>query len=310
MKKFIVYITINTVNRKIYVGVHGTPQPDKFDGYIGNGVYLGSNPDPITPFRRAVIKYGSDKFQRITLGVFDTAEEAYYEESIIVTKDFIDRPDTYNITLGGYHTNCNTKKILQYSMSGKFLKQWDSLTDVLTYFNKKTHSALSKALSGKTESYLKYQWRYFTEDFPRVISPIESNVVDKIYQYSLNGEFINEFNSAYDAAKFCTDVQDRSNTIISNRARIIVRCTQTMNEYANYQWRKFTGSVPLTIEEYIDKRTVLQLDSDLNIVKSWNNKSEAENAGFKNLSRCLNGKNLSAHGYKWAYKKDYKQIRS
>ena len=36
--KFIVYLTVNIANKKIYIGVHKT-NPEKFDGYIGCGVY-------------------------------------------------------------------------------------------------------------------------------------------------------------------------------------------------------------------------------------------------------------------------------
>lgn len=36
--KHIVYLTINTINRHIYVGKHATKDPDVFDGYIGCGV--------------------------------------------------------------------------------------------------------------------------------------------------------------------------------------------------------------------------------------------------------------------------------
>lgn len=38
--KYIVYLTTNLVNKKIYIGVHGTENPDKFDGYLGNGVKI------------------------------------------------------------------------------------------------------------------------------------------------------------------------------------------------------------------------------------------------------------------------------
>ena len=32
--KYIVYLTMNLVNKKIYVGVHKTKTPYKFDGYL------------------------------------------------------------------------------------------------------------------------------------------------------------------------------------------------------------------------------------------------------------------------------------
>ena len=38
--KFIVYCTTNTVNKKIYIGVHKTSNPDVFDGYLGCGVKI------------------------------------------------------------------------------------------------------------------------------------------------------------------------------------------------------------------------------------------------------------------------------
>jgi hypothetical protein len=36
--KYIVYLTTNLVNKKIYVGVHETETPYEFDGYLGDGV--------------------------------------------------------------------------------------------------------------------------------------------------------------------------------------------------------------------------------------------------------------------------------
>lgn len=38
--KYIVYITINTKNNKLYIGVHSTEDPTLFDGYIGCGVNI------------------------------------------------------------------------------------------------------------------------------------------------------------------------------------------------------------------------------------------------------------------------------
>lgn len=37
--KYIVYKTTCLVNDKIYVGVHQTQDPNKFDGYLGRGFY-------------------------------------------------------------------------------------------------------------------------------------------------------------------------------------------------------------------------------------------------------------------------------
>ena len=74
--KYIVYLTTNTVNNKIYIGVHGTEDPEIFDGYIGNSINIfETNSElkhPKLPFHKAVKKYGYSAFRRITLKVFDT----------------------------------------------------------------------------------------------------------------------------------------------------------------------------------------------------------------------------------------------
>ena len=74
--KYIVYLTTNTINNKIYIGVHGTENPDKFDGYLGNSVYANrpnSYEHPKYPFQYAVKKYGPKNFIRKVLKVFDSA---------------------------------------------------------------------------------------------------------------------------------------------------------------------------------------------------------------------------------------------
>ena len=56
--EYIVYETINLVNNKIYIGVHDS---NKFDGYLGNGIWK-QNPNsykkPKTLLGYAINKYG------------------------------------------------------------------------------------------------------------------------------------------------------------------------------------------------------------------------------------------------------------
>ena len=102
--KFIVYCTTNIVNKKIYIGVHKTENPDKFDGYLGCSVRAtqpSTYMNPKTAFQYAVKKYGTDKFYRSILYVYDTAEEAFNKEKELVTTEFIKLDTNYNMIEGG-----------------------------------------------------------------------------------------------------------------------------------------------------------------------------------------------------------------
>lgn len=88
-KYHIVYQTTNIINNRIYVGMHSTNNLD--DGYLGSGWVL----------KAAIKKYGREAFKRQLLHVFPTRAEARSTEAAIVTQEFIDRPDTYNLAPGG-----------------------------------------------------------------------------------------------------------------------------------------------------------------------------------------------------------------
>jgi hypothetical protein len=87
---WIVYETRCLVSGKIYIGVH-KQDGDEFDGYLGSG----------NEIRLAVAEYGIANFERRTLFSFDNANEAYERESQLVTDDFRNSSDTYNIKRGG-----------------------------------------------------------------------------------------------------------------------------------------------------------------------------------------------------------------
>ena len=102
MKKYYVYKTTNTINDKIYIGVHGSEDIEN-DDYIGSG----------TAFKEAVEYHGVDNFSREILFEFDTMEEALKEEKSIVTKEFIEYETNYNLAVGGIGYPCVSSKIRQ-----------------------------------------------------------------------------------------------------------------------------------------------------------------------------------------------------
>lgn len=124
--KYIVYCTTCDINNFIYVGVHATPNPEIFDGYLGCSVYV-NRPNTYkhskTKFQEAVNRFGVKHFHRAIISVFDNEDDAYFLEADIVNKDFLMRSDVYNMALGGKGGNYNLTAIpiYQYDSEGNFI---------------------------------------------------------------------------------------------------------------------------------------------------------------------------------------------
>ena len=88
-KHYLIYQITNTVNNKIYIGKHITENVD--DDYFGSGL---------------------DKFVKTILFKCQNKEEMDLLERCVVTQEFCDRDDTYNINVGGdggwSYVNCSS----------------------------------------------------------------------------------------------------------------------------------------------------------------------------------------------------------
>ena len=86
MKKHYVYKITNLKNNKIYIGVRTHPSPD-LDDYMGSGTCIQN-----------VIKIeGIKYFKKEIIYKFNTRKEAEDFESKLLTEEFCNSPETYNI---------------------------------------------------------------------------------------------------------------------------------------------------------------------------------------------------------------------
>lgn len=212
---YIVYQTVNTVNNKIYIGVHRTSSLE-FDGYIGQDIYVNrpsSIKNPKTIFARAVKKYGFKAFKRTTLKTFKRLEDALDMERFLVDKEFVARPDTYNMVIGGGEIlPTNAEKTFVYDKEGKFVKEFDSRTDAakFIYGNTKSVSCITTAVktgslcndmyqvsNKKVEcmpNYINYKgtkWEKQVEDYLTGLKKRNDTLIPKkIVQKTLDGEIV------------------------------------------------------------------------------------------------------------------------
>lgn len=92
----------NLVNGKIYVGKHSTSNLD--DGYMGSGVII----------QRAIKKHGKEKFYKHIIEIFESADEALEYEKSLITEEFVQNTQTYNLKRGGLggweHIDTNARR--------------------------------------------------------------------------------------------------------------------------------------------------------------------------------------------------------
>ena len=81
-----VYKITNLKNNKIYIGVRTHPNPDS-DEYMGSG----------TCIQKVIEIEGIENFKKEILYRFNTREEAENYESLLLTEEFCNSPETYNI---------------------------------------------------------------------------------------------------------------------------------------------------------------------------------------------------------------------
>ncbi len=291
----IVYLTTNLVNNKIYIGVHKTETPYKFDGYLGNSLWVNDSyliNHPKEPFHYAVKKYGAKNFKRKTLKVFDNRQDALDLERWLVDEEFIKRSDTYNITLGGGEPPVYSKTIYQYSMNGEFLKEWNSIREAAIFY-KVSDSSIGKAVLEGTPS-LKYLWSD-TKAFN--IKNFHINENKKVtYLYSKNGEFIKEFNSITECANFLEKTPSRVQHCIKGKI-----CINKQWYVSDTYFQKFL----IPTKESHKNQPVYQYDLNGNFIKEFpNQKAIAEFLGLKscNVNNSIK-QGHSYHGFQWSYEK-------
>jgi hypothetical protein len=309
--RYIVYLTVNKISGKIYVGVHKTNTPNKFDGYLGCGVWERKNgnplPNPITPFQKAVRKYGYGAFTRHTLAVFDIEKEAYELEKLIVNENFLRSNKTYNSVLGGIGggTSMELRGIHIYELNGKYIKKCENFSEIFTMLNTTDSEQtikinINSCIKKFSNDCYGYRWSIKQMKFLPKSKLINT---EAIMQYSLSGEYLNTWNNASEAARSLNNDSESANTIR--------KCANGVYSKAyGYIW-SFTGdNIEGKVKNVkVQSSKVHKYSKSNEFIASFNSIKEArESLDCKShitpISLCLRGKRKSAYGFIWKSNKD------
>lgn len=296
--KYIVYQTINKVNNKIYIGVHKTENPNVFDGYLGCGAYA-DKPSSYNKTKyhlhNAILKYGPKNFYRSTLKVFDTSWEAFGLEAQLVTKEFIQRSDTYNMILGGYIPPVTTKPINQFDLNGNLIKVWKSVKSITDYYgcNKDRINMCVKDRRSFNNS-------YWSENTTIDVEKYRISARDAIFQYNSDGLLLNSFKNISEAAqKLDLDI------------KAITSAAFEKHKYSGYYFLHSKDSIESVLNN-LNKRIknkqvkvyrylpTKEFDSEY---ASITEAAKANNTSTGNIIRAIKTERCCS-GYRWSYDKD------
>lgn len=294
--KYIVYKTTNLTNNYIYIGVHKTVNPDVFDGYLGCGINIKipyTYENAKTKFQQAVKEFGFKSFRREILSVFDTPEEAYELEGILVNEKYLERPDVYNTMLGGVINNSQGIKIFQYDTDGKFLQEFDSYESAGKYLNVQA-SSIRRAVI------YKYKVHNFYFNTDKLVNLDLSNYTNninkvKVFRYLKSGEFDVEFESYGEASR-------KSDTSPANIRGATIEGYCIRNMYYFSFIKEFSYDKARTIQ--IKTREVHKYDSNGNYLESYESQLAAEKANpFSNITKSIRLKEIDSNGFIWGLEK-------
>lgn len=189
----------------------------------------------------------------------------------------------------------NQKVVLQYDLSGNFIREFDSVISISDEYGYNSGN-ISSCCRGVAVSANGYIWRY-KDEFLEIDLERLNYQKRKIKQYDLKGNLIKSYDSIKDAASFGF-----------NEGNIQDCCVYRLKSHRGFIWRYIEDDNPVVYESK-NKRYVLQYDMSGNFIKEWGsiaNASKELKIGSNCITTCCKGKYKSSGGYIWKYKSDIK----
>ena len=294
--KYIVYLTTNKINNKIYIGVHETEDPEVFDGYLGCGAYINkpsSYNKGKTHLHRAILKYGVSAFHRHTLKIFDNLEDALDLEAWLVTEEFVKRTDTYNMITGGWTPPIPLKTIYEFDLQGNLIKTWDSIKDIVTTYNI-NKNRITMCIKDKRS----FNNSFWSEVNKINVSEYRLSSRGYVFQYNKDGMLLNTFENASEAALKLDISRDSIINSIFNRTTCcgyyFLRADEDINKLLVEKSNKLLiNTTP--VYRYLLNGT---FDKEYKSIKDAINDTSKTSHG--NIIRAIKN-NRTCGGFKWSY---------
>jgi group I intron endonuclease len=209
---FIIYKAENKVTSGVYIGITSKSIETRKKDHIKK-----SKKGKSYAFQQAIATYGPEAFKWEQVDYATTIDELAEKEKAYILK-YNSKEGGYNLSVGGDVQ----KSVYQYNIStGVLVNKYSNLTDAGVTVNL-TKQDLSKVCLSANKVSNGFVWSY-SSTFPIHINDNRRKVVQ---QFSLEGEFINEFKSVSEASKLTG----------CNKTSIAKVCRKERKQCGSFKW--------------------------------------------------------------------------
>ena len=284
-----IYCITNTVNGKQYIGQTIRTIEQRYSGHIEKSKHNKDNQYLYT----AMNKYGIEKFYVSQLEFIscktkqELVDELNKKEIYYISTLNTKKPNGYNMTDGGVllPNTYEKKPVCNYDLERNFINDFESASEAARYYNISQADITHCCNREKVQIVGGFIWRFKNDDYDVKTIKLNTRV---IYQYDLQGNFLNKYYGVTEAEK---------STGISN----ITSCCKGRNKTAGgYVWRYAEDSFDkYDVPKYY---TIDMYDIDKNFIFSFSSPKEAESItgiSSSNISEACSKNNRTAGGYFW-----------
>ena len=186
------------------------------------------------------------------------------------------------------------RPIEQYSLDGKFIREWDN-TELAE--NELKIKDISRALRGRNKTAGGYQWKYASDD--KAITPFKTLRVYQgrhVFQYDKSGKFVKEWQSSFAAGKALEIPHQHIDRVLKG--------SRKMTHGFIFTYTKEETIQPYNEDTKSFYKPVIQFSKDGKFIKEWPSivSAERELNIHYGIGKCCNKKAKTAGGYKWCFK--------
>ena len=189
-----------------------------------------------------------------------------------------------------YYKNSKASPVYMYSLEGAFIQSFNSAKEASVKLNISENHIRSACTSNK-KYYCGNLWSYEKKES---LPPVKVRIPKKVYKYSLDGDFIQEYESANYAAKEYS----------VHPVSIQGACSGKILTCSGFQWRydKYDKIAAANTKRH--KKKVLKCDLDYNVLQIYDNAQIAANehgVTARSIYDACCGNTSICAGFRWKY---------